>query len=279
MPRRCLLLGGLGGSLAGVAAGAGMITDALPGGPFLRRTIGMTGPDGIIADVPPAPVTIRRVRSASRSRDVDLVDVRPGGAGPAVPVCLALHGRGGSARSLLDLGIPWFLTAAIGAGVPPFAIAMVDCGDTYLMPRGDDHPLMMLTEELPAWLGAPPAAAIGISMGGFGALCLARRLPLRAVAVAGPALFRNWPDADSRHAFTSQGQWADHEPLRHTGELAGLPLGVWCGTEDPFIDAAKELIAKTQPQHSAVTRGAHNDGYWRRVLPDMLRFIGSRITT
>jgi hypothetical protein len=57
------------------------------------------------------------------------------------------------------------------------------------MPSGDDHPLTMLTEELPAWLGAPPAAAVGFSMGGFGVLCLARRLTLRAVAVASPALF------------------------------------------------------------------------------------------
>lgn len=279
MSRRRLLLGGLGVGLTGVAASAGVITDVLPGGPFLRRTIGMTGPDGIVADVPPAPVTIRRVRSAARGRDVDLIEVRPAGAEPAVPVCLALHGRGSSARGLLDLGIPQFLTAAIGAGVPPFATATVDCGDTYLMPSGDDHPLTMLIEELPAWLGAPPVVAVGFSMGGFGALCLARRLTLRAVAVAGPALFRDWSEANSRHAFASERQWADHEPLRHTGELAGTSLGVWCGTEDPFIDAAKELIAKTQPQHSAITRGAHNDGYWRRVLPDMLRFIGGRITT
>jgi hypothetical protein len=279
MSRRCMLLGGLGGGLAGVAAGAGVIIDVLPGGPFLRRTIGMSGPDGTIPDVPPTPVTIRRVRSVARGRDVDLVEVRPAGAEPAVPVCLALHGRGDSARSLLDLGIPQLLTAAIGAGVQPFAMVAVDCGDTYLMPSGDDHPLTMLTEELPAWLGAPPAAAVGYSMGGFGALCLARRLTLRAVAVAGAALFRDWPDANSRHAFTSERQWTDHEPLRHTSELAGTPLGVWCGTEDPFIDAAKELITKTQPQHSAITRGAHNNGYWRRVLPDMLRFIGSRITT
>lgn len=262
-----------------MAAGAGTITDVLPGGPYLRRTIGMTGPDGAIPNVTPAPVTFRRMHSVARGRDIDLVEIRPAGAEPGVPVCLALNGRGRSARDLLDLGIPSFLTAAIGAGAPPFAIATVDCGDTYLMPSGDDHPMTMLTQELPSWLDAPPAAAIGFSMGGFGALCLARQLPLRAVAVAGPALFRDWPDANSRHVFTSERQWADNEPLRHTSELTGTSLGIWCGTEDPFLDAANELITKTQPQHSAITRGAHNDGYWRRVLPDMLRFIGSQITT
>jgi hypothetical protein len=90
----------------------------------------MAGPDGVIADGPPAPVTIRRVGSVARGRDVDLVEVRPASANTAVPVCLALHGRGGSARGLLDLDIPWFLTAAVTASVSPFAIAIVDCGDT-----------------------------------------------------------------------------------------------------------------------------------------------------
>lgn len=276
MTRRRLLFGGLGLGAAGVATGAGMITDVLPGGAPLRRAIGMTGPDGTVPDVEPAPRTVQRLRSAARARDVDLITVRPAGAGPGLPVCLALHGRGSTARALVDLGLPRFLTAAVEAGVPPFALAAVDIGDSYLMPHGGDDPLRMLTEEVPAWLGGPPAAAFGISMGGFAALCLARRQRLRAVAVASAALFQEWSQARARDSFADERQWAEHEPLRHTAELAGTPLGVWCGTEDAFADAARELIDKTHPARAELSRGAHEDGYWRRVLPDVLRFLGTR---
>lgn len=275
--RRRLLLGGLGGCLAGAAAGAGMLTDLLPGGAPLRRTLGLTGPDGTVPDVPPGPVTVERVHSAARGREVELITMRPDGTGSTpLPVCLALHGRGDTARDLIDLGLPRFLTAAIRAGVPPFALAAVDCGDSYFVPRDGDDPLRMLTDELPHWLGAPPSAAFGISMGGFGALRLARRRTLRAVVLASPALFRTWPEARSRNAFADERQWADHEPLRHLTEIAGTPLGVWCGTEDPFVEAARELIAGTRPEVAAISRGAHDTGYWRRVLPDMLRFAGRR---
>lgn len=234
--RRTVLLGGLG---AAVATGAGVVTGVLPGGPSLRRALGWTGPDGVVPDVPAAPVEIDRVRSAARGRDVDLVLVRPGGASATLPVCLALHGRGVGARSFLDLGLPRFLTAALRSGVPPFAVVAVDAGDSYYVAREPaDDPRRMLAEELPGWLAErglpPPAGLLGISMGAFGA-------------------------------------------LRHTAGLADVPLGVWCGTEDPFIDSARELIDRTRPEIATISAGAHDDGYFRRVMPDMLRFVGPRI--
>ncbi len=263
--RRVLLLGGA----AGVLAGAGVVTDVLPGGPAVRRALGLTGPDGEIPDVPPVPVTTERVRSAARGRDVSLVVM-----GERPPVCLALHGRGGSAHSWLDMGTPKFLTAAADGGVPPFTVVAVDGGDTYYV----DDALRMLRDDLPDWLAArdlpAPAAALGISMGAFGALRYARERDLRAVAVAGPAVFRSWDEARTRHVFRDERHWAANEPLRHPPDV---PLGIWCGTEDPFDDAARELAGRTGA-HADIGPGAHEDGYFRRVLPDMLRFVGTELS-
>jgi S-formylglutathione hydrolase FrmB len=278
--RRTVLLSALA---AVAAAGTGVATDVLPGGPTLRRTLGLTGPDGSIPDAPPGPVEVDRVRSAARGRDVDLLITRPDGAPPTLPVCLALHGRGDGARSFEDLGVPQFLTAATRSGVPPFAVVAVDGGDNYYVARDPaDDPQRMLVKELPSWLAdrglPPPTGLLGISMGAFGALRFARsRRDLHAVAVAAPALFQTWADAQDRDTFRDERHWAANEPLRHTADLAGVPLGVWCGTEDPFVDAARELIDRTRPESAEITAGAHENGYFLRVLPDMLRFVGTRL--
>lgn len=276
------LLGGLGGlGLVGVT-GVGVLTDVLPGGRQLRDLLGLTGPDGEIPDVPAGPVTVERVRSSARGRVVHLVVMRPAGVRADLPVCLALHGRGAGAQSFLDLGMPRFLTAAVRAGVPPFAVVAVDGGDSYYVAREPaDDPLRMLVAELPVWLaerGLPrTAGAFGISMGAFGVLRLAREQDLAAVAAVGPALFRDWAEAKGRNVFRDERQWAANEPLRHTAELGGVPLGVWCGTDDPFVDAARLLADRTAPEIEDIGPGTHEDGYFLRVLPDVIQFIGDRI--
>jgi len=220
---------------------------------------------------------IEQRASAARRRDVDVVTVRPEGVPDDLPVCLMLHGRGSSARSFVELGVPRFLTAAHRAGVPPFAAVAVDCGAAYFTARPDDDPLRMLTDELPGWVGRAPVAALGISMGGFGALRLARvRRDLRAVALLSPALFLSWADARARNAFADQAEWAADEPLRHLPEIAGTPAGLWIGQDDPFVPAARRFIAGARPDPGVIGPGAHDDAFWRRVLPDALAFVGRR---
>lgn len=226
-------------------------------------------------------MTIQRMRSAARGKDVDLVLVTPEGVAAAgLPVVLALHGRGANARTFLDLGLPAVLTEAVRSGVPPFAVAAVD-GDHYWVATDPaDDPQKMLTDELPGWLAQvdlkPPSAAFGISMGGFGALRYARDRGLKAVATASAALFVSWGDAKARKVFRDETQWRDHEPLLHTAALRATPTGIWCGTSDPFITAARKYRQAATPEVVELSAGAHTEKYWTRVLPEILTFTGTR---
>ncbi|MFB9926203.1 alpha/beta hydrolase [Amycolatopsis halotolerans] len=229
-----------------------------------------------------ASITIHRRHSAARGRDVDVVLMTPDGVPSlGLPVCVALHGRGSNARTFLDLDLPAALTAGVRSGVPPFAVVAVD-GSHYWVPDGSDDPRRMLADELPGWLSEaglrPMTGVLGISMGGFGALNLARRRrDVRTVATCSAALFRTWPEARTRHIFPSQDDWTAAEPLQHVDELPTRGLGVWCGDGDPFLAANRKLISSAKPEVSRITAGEHTEEYWRGVLPEVLRFLGSRL--
>ena len=252
--RRGLLIGAGALGVAGLLAVADTAT--------VRRRQGWTGPDGVVPVVPPASVAQSRHQSAARGREVDVVVIGDRSA----PVCLVLHGRGDSAQGVVGLGLPQFL-AASGLRL---ALVAVDGGDEYWTGPS----MTMLTAELPTWLAelglARPRAALGISMGGFGALALAARQDLDAVAAISPALFPTWADADAIHGFPDERTWQDHEPLRHTIP-ARTAVGVWCGQEDPVHDAAVTFAA--QADVASFDHGAHEAAYWQRVLPDALRLV------
>ncbi|MEO5878491.1 MAG: alpha/beta hydrolase-fold protein [Streptosporangiaceae bacterium] len=281
--RRTLILGGVGLAL-GAATGGLVAVEAelLPGRARLRAGLGLTGANGKIPDVPPATVTARTHLSRARAREVNLITIAPAETPPGgLPVCVALHGRSGNATSFVGLGLPQFLTAAVRAGVPPFVLASVDGGDaTYWHERtpGDD-PMAMLLTELPGWLAArgfqgTPRAAIGVSMGGSGVLRYGRLRhgELAAVAAVSPALFPTWSDARTVGAYADEASWARHEPLRHLDEPIARRTGVWCGEDDPFHDPALRLAKVAAVAEFAP--GLHTGGYWRRIMPDVLAFLG-----
>jgi S-formylglutathione hydrolase FrmB len=267
---------------AGALGAVGVATDVLPRSAGIRRRLGLDGPDGAVPQVRAGSVTTRSMDSAARGVRVNLTTMVPDGVEPAaLPVLLALHGRGANAQTLVDLGMPQFFTAVVRAGAPPFAIVAVDGGDRYWHASGADDPQAMLRDEVPTWLAQAGLGrvfgALGISMGAFGALLWARGAaePPAAVLTLSPALFRSWGDAKARDVFTDEADWADSEPLRHLDVIKGSTLGVWCGTEDPFVTAAHELVDGTGAAAAHFDSGAHTDGYWRRVLPDALAFAGA----
>ncbi len=267
MKRRTFLLG------AGAFALAGCSDDAprLP-----PATVTPTSP---AAAEPPKALMVEYVRSAARGRQVTMVVVRPEGAlDQELPVCVALHGRGSDARMIVQLGVPELLTSSD----VPFAMVGLDGGDSYWVARdpGDD-PQRMLADELPGWLGErnlqpQPFGVFGLSMGAYGALNYARRVPHPAVAVISPALFLDWPDAQARDAFAGEGAWAATDPLQHVDGLGDARVGVWCGTEDPFHPAARKLAELATPQVADFQPGGHDADYWLRTMPDVVRFLGER---
>ncbi|ONI70458.1 hypothetical protein ALI144C_48310 [Actinosynnema sp. ALI-1.44] len=242
---------------------------------------GQTTANPPTSDTPtPKPVestTTVTVASKARGRAVKVITMAPDGHAPGgLPKCVALHGRGGDANWMVSLGVQKFLTEVVRAGVPPFAVISVDGGqETYWVDGkpGDDPQRMLLTE-----LGSIQAA-FGISMGAFGALRFTRtRKDLKAVAAISPALFRDWPNAKAKRVFADQAHWEANEPLRHVDEIAGVPLGVWCGASDPFITVARALAGRARAAISSFTPGAHDESYWAGVLPEVLSFVGKRIS-
>jgi S-formylglutathione hydrolase FrmB len=277
-------LAAAGASFAGLAlAGAGVATGVLPG-LRLTRSVAASRVGPATAG---AVVRSERVYSGARGREVELLTILPAATRAAgLPVCVALHGRHGSAQAVAAGGLPSFLSATVTNGVsPPFAVVAVDGGDSYWHEhhRGDD-PMGMLIYELPRWLAErglqrQPFAAAGISMGGFGALHYARRRhqwarPLRAVAVIAPALITTWAEMRKRDAFHSPADWAAYDPLRHIDALGAVPIGLWCGSEDKFIAGARRFIATGRPQLSSIGPGGHDDRYFRTALPEAVRFLG-----
>ncbi|GAA0531555.1 esterase [Saccharopolyspora subtropica] len=237
-------------------------------------------------------VFVEQVYSHARNRHVNLVTMFPKGvAREGLPVCLMLHGRFGDARRSAS-GLPTWLSRSVAAGrVPPYAFLAVDGGgNSYWHRRPGDDPMWMLLDEVPRWLaardlggeGGLPFAAAGISMGGFGALLYARRRreqgdPLSAAAVVAPALITSWREMSKRRAFANEAEWAAIDPLRHIDALGDVPLGVWCGTEDRFIEGTRRFIRQAKPEYASTTPGGHNSRYYRKALPELVDFVGAQL--
>lgn len=206
----------------------------------------------------------------------------PGHTGSLRPV-IALHGHGGDAKFVMDLGVPDVLARVVDAGKPPFAVVSVDGGDTYWHRRasGADSGAMVLTELLPMLadhgLDTSRVAFMGWSMGGYGALLLGARLgPARTAGICAvsPALWTSYLATDNG-AFDNSLDWADNTVFGRP-ELAEIPLRVDCGTGDRFYAATRQFVAQVgRPASGGFSPGGHDVSYWRRVLPDELTWLAS----
>lgn len=280
-----------GASGLGVAALAtGTATGVLPGSEAVRRALGVTSTTPVSRL---GAAKVERVPSAARGRDVDFVTWLPTRTPrPGLPMVLVLHGLHGRARSAVPTGTAAELSSQVARkAVPPFGLVAVDGGDNYWHEnRPGDDPMGMLLEEVPQWLkrrglgGADglPVAVLGMSMGGFGGLLYGRRRqerrqPVSALALLAPALILSWDEMSKRQAFHDQADWASMDPLKHLGATGPAALGVWCGTEDPFIGGVRQFIAAEHPAVVYTARGKHGDSFNRTVVPSVIGFLGKQI--
>ncbi|WP_261567359.1 esterase family protein [Frankia gtarii] len=253
-------------------------TESTPRGPVPPGAVPRAAAAG------PAVVASTTFTSAARRRPVTMVTVTPAGGGRGLPVCLVLHGRGDDARRAVGLlGLDRLLPAAIDAGVAPFALAAVDGGETYWHPRasGDDPEAMILDEIRPrlaaAGLRTTRLAALGWSMGGYGALLLARRHPdlVVAAAASSPAMWRSY-GASAPGAFDSAADFAAHRILG-TAPAPEVAYRIDCGDADPFAAVSRRAVADLRPQEHSLGPGGHTPAYWRAVAPAQLAFVGAAL--
>lgn len=289
--RRRLL--GSAGTVAGLAAVAtvGVETEVLPGRSWAYHRLGLDGPDGRVPDVEPGPSESGTFTSRARNgAECGWTIAYPPGPHEQLPVVVVLHGKGtdhADAFSHRFLALDAFLADAVRRGTSPFAIAAVDGGDSYWHARedGEDSGAMVTDEFLPLLrrkgLDTSRIGLLGWSMGGFGALHLALQLgPERVAAVGlmGPALFREYDDAPPG-AFDDETDFEQVTPFGRQHELDGIAVRVDCGEGDPFYGAVKDYLEGFDRRPAGgFARGDHDPGFWRRIAPAQLAFLGSALT-
>jgi len=291
--RRTFVLGGLSAVLlAGAGTFAAVEEGELPGRIRLAELAGHCDADARPAPGPVGIVKTGSFSSSARKCTVGWALALPPVAGAELPVCVVLHGHGGDhTTAFADLELDRFLAAAVGAGTPPFALASVDGGNAYWHPRkSGENPLAMITDEfLPvlAKLGVRTdrIATMGWSMGGYGALLLAREshrgnlktTSVAAAAAGSPALFGSFRSSASG-SFDDPDDFAKYGTLAAQPDVGTTPVYAACGSDDAFTQETKRYRRNVSPTPSgAISRGCHTEGYWRSIAAAQLAFVGTHL--
>ena len=265
--RRGVLLASAGVTGAALTGAVGW--QAVPG--QLKQALGL-GPEPWVPADPEGVVRVERVRSAAMGGDVDLFTAVPHGHGDGdgLPVVVVLHGASASARELQSFGLGRFVTAAVRAGSPPFVLAGTDDGPAGWTSVGGSDPPAMLREELPGWLDqrgfdASRRVLWGWSRGGYGALAFAATDPGWAGSLAGvqPGTRRGRPPP----------------PRPGSTLFEPLPVGLWCGTEDTFVEGARAVAdaLPRRPEVAVFEPGGHTRVFWNDHTLPALEWLTSHL--
>jgi pimeloyl-ACP methyl ester carboxylesterase len=171
------------------------------------------------------------------------------------------------------------------------AMVTVDGGGGYWNPHPGDDPMAMVTDELiplcqRAGLGRAPQriGAMGISMGGYGALLFAEKYPhlIAAVAAISPAIWTSYAQAMSANAgaYVSAADFAANDAVTHAVSLARIPVRVASGYDDPFYPGVQAL-ARVMPA-GAVTdfgKGCHTGAFFTEQEPPSLAFLARHLAS
>lgn len=215
--RRHVLAAGLGGATALIAAGVTGVElidhGVLPGKAKLDALDGACSvPRPVLVYSPTGPSFSGTFYSAARRRTVGYTLAYPPGhhTGDELPLVIMLHGYGASHADAL-------------AGMSPAQAVALKIN------------------------GRPPqlTGIMGISMGGYGALLLAEKHPhlFAAVAAISPAVWTSYQQAKDANAgaYASAAAFAASNVVTHTAALAGLPVRIAAGNDDPFYPGVRAL--------------------------------------
>jgi len=244
----------------------------------------------LATDTAGAEVTEMTVDSKDVGESLPTNVVVPEGTDPhGAPLLVFLHGRGGDAGTYTG---DEAMFEALNETKNPPVVAFPDGGDSsYWHDRADGDWGSYVTDEvIPAVeerFGTDPArvAIGGISMGGFGALDLARLHPGLFCAVGGhsPAL---WTDGglSAAGAFDDAEDFAAHDVVAAgagtDSPFSKLPVWIDEGDQDPFKDADIAFVRNLQAHTDLTGRiwpGGHETAYWDQHWGDYFRFYAKQL--
>ncbi len=169
------------------------------------------------------------------------------------------------------------------------ALVTVDGGHGYWNPHPGDDPLTMIVDELIPLcqsmnLGRPPSriGMMGISMGGYGALLVAEKQPqlVAAVAAISPAVWTSYSQASAANpgAYASAADFAADDVVTHTAALAGKPVRIASGLDDPFHPGVVAL-GHALPAGAIVdiSEGCHTGDFFVAQEPPALQFLAQHL--
>jgi S-formylglutathione hydrolase FrmB len=210
-------------------------------------------------------------------------------SGQERPLLIFLHGKGGNENSSLSPQL-FAALAALGSRAPD-VVFPYGGPDSYWHNRADGAwGSYVMDEVIPqaiARLGADPTriAIGGVSMGGFGALNLARLYPKRFCAVGGHSA-AIWTSG----GYSAPGAFDNAEDFARNNVIgaarAGNPypgLAVWidAGSEDPFRSAdttlAQLLHTDGVPVQFHIWPGVHSLSYWDSHWSNYLQFYATAL--
>jgi predicted esterase len=235
----------------------------------------------------------KRFYSRSRQRTVGYTVAWPPGQRPGdpLPLIVMLHGEGADhTNALAGMSPAQAVSLQIG-GRPlrPMALVTVDGGDGYWNPHPGDDPLAMIVDELIPLcqtmnLGRLPSriGTMGISMGGYGALLVAEKHPglIAAVAAISPAVWTSYPEASAANdgAYASASDFAADDVVTHTSTLAGKPVRIASGLDDPFHPGVLALVQALPPGAIVdISKGCHTGDFFVAQEPPSLEFLAQHL--
>ena len=122
---------------------------------------------------------------------------------------------------------------------------------------------------------------MGVSMGGYGALVVAERYPalVKAVAAISPAVWTTYAQAHGANpgAYSSAGDFAAYDAVTHTSALAGIPVRVASGLDDPFQPGVRALAASLPHATLDLSKGCHSGPFFVAQEPPSMAFLSDHL--